>query len=364
MLHAGTERCDVFSSPGRSASVASLSDQLLEQRRKVDFDSYDITVQQLIAMVGSRSLNMAPAYQREFRWDIPRQSKLIESVFLGIPIPSLFMAANSDATWECVDGVQRLCTLIHFAGSADVRATLHMRDELTLAGLERLSALNGLRFQELAGPIQLQFSLRPIKVTTLSDKSDLIVRFDLFERLNTGGVRLTNQEIRACIFRGRFNDFLQKMANDEHFKKVVVLPEAKETDGTREEYVLRFFAFLHKYRSFEHSVVSFLNDFMKEALSDFAYAKNERVFVDTFRALKKVFPEGIIRARKTTPVNLFEAVSVGAAKAMKANAVLKKTDYKKWLSSPELVKATTGATNTRANVVARIEYCARQFGWQ
>jgi uncharacterized protein with ParB-like and HNH nuclease domain len=91
--------------------MADLLTQLNEYKRKVDFDTFDITVKQLISMVSDKLINVAPEYQRHFRWDRGRQSTFVESVFLGIPVPSLFTAANPDGTWELIDGVQRLNTL-------------------------------------------------------------------------------------------------------------------------------------------------------------------------------------------------------------------------------------------------------------
>src|ERR1019366_3786326 len=132
----------------------------------------------------------------------------IESVFLGIPVPSLFMAANADGRWELIDGVQRLSTLVRYIGDPAVREAIGRPNPLKLSGLEKLSAFNSFAYQELPKSVQLQFSLKPLKVTTISDKSDLNVRFDLFERLNTGGVRLEPQEIRSCIYRGSFNELL------------------------------------------------------------------------------------------------------------------------------------------------------------
>ena len=90
----------------------TLAEQLDQQRRKVAFDTYDIIVQQLISMVSSGAIDVAPVYQRQFRWNGVARSHLVESVFLGVPVPSLFMAANRDASWELVDGVQRLSTLV------------------------------------------------------------------------------------------------------------------------------------------------------------------------------------------------------------------------------------------------------------
>lgn len=99
-------------------------------------------------------------------------------------------------------------------------------------------------FNDLPSTLKLNFLLKPLKITTLSDKSDMNVRFDLFERLNTGGIKLTDQEIRSCIFRGPFNDFLRELAENKNFLSVAKLPSGKENDGTREELVLRFFCFL------------------------------------------------------------------------------------------------------------------------
>lgn len=340
-----------------------LVEQLDQQRRTVDFDTYDIVVQQLVSMVGNGSIDVAPVYQRQFRWNGERRSQLVESVFLGVPVPSLFMAANRDGTWELVDGVQRISTLIQFAGTPEARTKLDLETPLMLESLTRLTAFNGKVFADLPDSVQLQFYLRPIKVITLSDKSDLVVRFDLFERLNTGGIALSNQEIRACIYRGPFSDFLERMAQNPDFRRVVHLTPLQEKDGTREECVLRFFAFLNRYRDFDHSVVDFLNTYMDAASKSFDHSKSERLFEQTFSELSRLLPHGIGRGthRRLTPINLFEAVAVGAALAIRANGRLGGPSPARWIQSPELRRFTTGATNTKRMVASRIEYCRDRF---
>jgi hypothetical protein len=340
----------------------SLTDQISDERRRVDFDSYDISVQQLLLMLAKNQIDVAPTYQRRFRWDARRQSHLIESIFLGIPVPNLFMATNSDATWEVVDGVQRLSTIAHFAGDSATLKLLNLTESLRIEGLSKLTAMNGLRFLDLPLSIQTQFLLRPAKVTTLSDKSDLKVRFDLFERLNTGGVKLTDQEIRGCIYRGRFNDFLEKMATSADFRKVVVLQKSKEDDGTREEYVLRFFAFLNSYKTFDHSVAGFLNDYMAASTKSFDFARNEKIFNRTFAELAKLFPQGISRRKKLTPVNLYEAIAVGAGLALQKRSNVVTKGLSGWIADRRLRSMTTGATNSQKMVAGRIEYAMVKFG--
>ncbi|ELS9246862.1 DUF262 domain-containing protein, partial [Vibrio cholerae] len=89
-------------------NIIKIQEQLDENRRTVSFDSYDITVRQLYDMVVEGMIEIAPEYQRHFVWDEKRQSALIESIFLGIPVPSMFMATNKDSSWEVIDGLQRL----------------------------------------------------------------------------------------------------------------------------------------------------------------------------------------------------------------------------------------------------------------
>src|SRR5580658_15101 len=195
----------------------NLTLQLEQARRNVSFDTYDLAVRQMLDMVSGKDIDIAPEYQRQFVWDERRQSEFIESVFLGIPIPSLFMATNKDATWEVVDGVQRISTLINFSGSDELRRNfLHSEQPLRLTGLEKLSSFNDKTFFDLPKSVQLAFQTRSLRVTTLNDKSDLLVRFDLFERLNSGGVKLQPQEIRNCVYRGAFNDILKRLSANEN----------------------------------------------------------------------------------------------------------------------------------------------------
>lgn len=340
-----------------------LRQQLLEQKMKVDFNTFDISVKEIISMVHEGMIDIAPEYQRQFRWDSERQSSLIESLFLTIPIPSVFMATNADGTWELIDGVQRISTILCFAGSHEEIAKVNTKSpsQLKLVGLKKLELFNNHTFDDLPIDIQTKFRLTGIKVTVLSDKSDKAVRFDLFERLNRGGVSLSDQEIRSCVYRGRFNEFLKDLSEDENFKKCVHLSSRQETDGTREELVLRFFAYLYDIDNFSHSVRDFLNEYMAKADKKFAYKQNEKLFRNVFDEINKALPNGINKGRKNTPLNLFEAVAVGAAKAKLNTGKIITDGIVDWISDQELIRFTTGATNSKPQVLGRIEYCQAKF---
>lgn len=342
-------------------------DQLQKERRKVDFDSYDITVDELIRRVRRGRIEIAPSYQRQFRWDNERQSRLIESLLLGIPVPPLFMATNVDegegTSWEVVDGLQRLLSVTNFLGDNETRAAARLSGEpLRLEGLDILAALEGMGAKDLPGDLRSGLEDRPMKVIVLNDKSDLQVRFDLFERLNTGGVKLTPHEVREAVFAGPFIDLITELALSPAFRTVVRLPRPRELDGTRQDYILRFFAFRDRYRKFEHSVQDFLNDYCRDATTAPHLDQRRQVFNSTFELLAQTFPDGIHRERqKTTPVNLYEGLSVGAALALQRQPKLLPPEQTDWTHSTELKEYTTGATNDRRRVVGRIEYCRDRF---
>lgn len=337
--------------------IEQLNSQIQQERRLVSFDSYDMSVRQLLDMIENGDVFVPPEYQRKFVWDNDRESELIESIFLGIPVPSLYMATNLDSTWEIVDGVQRLTTLVHYAGTPEMIKTIPKAKPLVISGLEKLTSLNDFSYESLPKSLQLMFGTRPIRVTVLNDKSDSNVRFDLFERLNTGGVSLTDQEIRNCVYRGPFNENIKELSKFKAFKDVVKLKPVDQNNGTSEEMVLRYFAYYEKHSSFEHSVRGFLNEYMKEKAQKPIPKKLVDVFKSTFTVISEASPEGIIRNNRTiTPVNLYEAISVGTGLAITEGVNINKAKLKMLLSDEKLRKLTTGATNTKKMVTGRIYY--------
>lgn len=347
-------------------NIEMIREQLMNQKMKVDFNSYDFSIKEIVSMVNERLINISPDYQRHFRWGKVRQSQLIESFFLGIPVPNIFMATNADSSWELIDGVQRLSSIINFVGTYEEREFIDtngdVSEPLRLEGLEKLTAFNGKTFEDLPIDVQTKLKLTSIKVTTLSDKSDKNVRFDLFERLNKGGVSLSDQEIRSCVYRGPFNDFIKELGTNEDFNNVVNISDSKEIDGTKEELILRFFAYTYDIDNFEHSVKDFLNNYMSKADKKFDYAYNRKLFETVFKTLNNSLESGIARkGRKNTPLNLYEAVSVGAALAFIEKGKINTKGLQQWISDEELTKYTTGATNSKTRVLGRINYCKEKF---
>lgn len=338
-----------------SPKITEIQSQLDKERKLVSFDSYDLSVRQLLDMVEAGEIFVPPEYQRQFIWESERQSVLIESIFLGIPVPSLFMATNADSTWEVVDGVQRLGTLSHFVASAALLSKILKDDSLTVSGLEKLDSFNGFTFATLPKSIQLHFLTRPMRVTVLNDKSDLSVRFDLFERLNTGGILLTQQEIRNCVYRGQFNDELKELSTYPPFRVAVRLKKDETSNSSYEEMALRFFAYMDRYKEFDHSVKSFLNDYMKERQNSSIGAGAAALFRKVMDLLAAAFPTGISRGRSVTPVNLYEAIAVGTALAIRSGAQVQAHQLSPLTSNNDLRLFTGAGSNQKKFVIGRIE---------
>lgn len=340
----------------------NIQEQLDNNRRSVSFDNYDITVRQLYDMIIERQIELQPEYQRHFVWDDVRQSQLIESIYLGIPVPNLFMATNIDSTWEVIDGLQRLTTIVNFVGNqSTIERTNPKSKKLKLSGLDKLSSMNGYRFEDLPPSIQFMFMTRPIRVTVLNDKSDFNVRYDLFERLNTGGVILHPQEIRNCVYLGDFKDFIIECSQNSHFTNSVKMTENSERTGSREELVLKFFAYYEFRNEFVHSVKEFLNDYMAKKTKSFSNKRElKQLFERTFEIINNLLPNGIVRGNRVniTPLILFEAISIGIADLIMENSIVSIDSRKlqELLDNEDLKRLTTGATNSRNKLNDRIDF--------
>jgi len=337
-----------------TAQPQLLQAELDKQRRQVDVDNYDLTLGEIVRMAEANELIRAPVYQRKFRWTYEDESYLIESLFLGLPVPSVYVASNPDGTWEVVDGLQRISTLIHFMSSSEAALKqVGVEAPLRLAELKKLPTFNNHRFLDLPTPIRLQFSKRSLRVTALTDKSDPEIRYEVFERLNKGGVTLSPQEVRACIYRGPFAEMLRTLADTTSFRKLVKLQPIHQNDGTREELILKFFAYTNWAGKYDGNIKGLLNSYMKEEGPKADIAECEEFFNSTVVAILKLTQGPLLRkGYGNTPLNQLEAVMVGAGRRIRAGKQVK-AKVTDWINDAELVKYSTKGTNTKASFDAR-----------
>jgi hypothetical protein len=305
-------------------------------------------------MAEANELIRAPEYQRKFRWTADDESYLIESLLLGLPVPSIYVASNPDGTWEVVDGLQRLSTLIHFMSSDPTSLKrLGKEKSLCLTELRKLPSFNDYHYLDLPTPIRLQFAKRSLRVTALSDKSDPEIRFEVFERLNKGGVSLTPQEVRACIYRGPFAELLRELGEQPNFKRLVKLQPIHQNDGTREELALKFFAYLNWSDEYDGNVKSLLNRYMKEEGPKLSIDDSRELFNSVVDGILGITDGPVLRSGYgNTPLNQLEAVMVGAGRVLVAGKKLRMPPLD-WLNDADLVRASTKGTNTKSSFDTR-----------
>ncbi|MCJ2068895.1 DUF262 domain-containing protein [Methylobacterium sp. J-030] len=309
-----------------------------------------------------------PDYQRDLIWEDKRQSKFIESLLIGLPVPYLFVAdvGNEDpdleGRLEIVDGTQRIRTLARF-----------LTGELVLEGMEKLPGLNGFRFGDMLASRQRRFGRITLRLIELTEKADEETRRDMFDRINTGPVRLNDMESRRGRMPGPFVDLVREVARQEAFKTLAPLSKAAEKRFEREELAARFFAYMDDYTTYGQTesgkVVSlFVDDYAKrmnaameqEGPGGPTETRLRAAWDDMLRLVSEILPNGFRKSpsAKSTPRVRFEAIAVGIALAMREDSSLPGAwDLVGHLSKPKFRELTTSdAANNRNRVTGRIEY--------
>ena len=232
----------------------------LSGRKKIDFIPKDSDIDGLHRYYRKGRLLIQPNYQRKFVWDAKKASLLIESILMNIPIPIVYLAATQDEKINVIDGQQRLTSIFSFIDGV-------LPDEkdkvFKLTGLKVFTELNGKTFKNLDESLQNKITDYSIRTITFTADSDPELQYEIFSRLNTGSVALNSQELRNCIYRGDFNEFIKKLASDPEYLSLLGLkaPHRRMTDV---ELVLRFISFYkNTYINYKSPIKTFLNDTMR-----------------------------------------------------------------------------------------------------
>ena len=269
--------------------MKNLEQKISEERNNLKADRLDMSLGEIINMYEEESLIISPEYQRSFRWEKYQQSRFIESLLLGIPIPAIFVAEDSEGRWELVDGLQRVSTILSFFGKLKNQEKNNLiLEEGDLIG----DVLNNVSIENL--PLKLKYTLKRsiFRVEILRTDSTFEMRYELFNRLNTGGTSLEPQEIRNCVFIGDFNLFLRKMAKNKDFKKIISVKEQKVEKMFLEELVLRHIAVIYGDLKIKRNLQDYLSSFMKKVVNKeitLNLEDEEKSFIEIINYLNKEF---------------------------------------------------------------------------
>lgn len=342
--------------------IKKLENQIQEEKKTVDFDTREFTIEILVKkyldeIEAEDNELFVPEYQREFVWDDIRQSRLIESIALGLPIPLIFVAENDAGRLEIVDGSQRIRTL-----------SAYLSDSLTLTGLEKLTEMNKTLFSDLPVSRQRKIKNTPIRMIVLSESATEQVKNDLFERINRGSDILRNMEKRKGIYRGAFTRFVyEDCIKNNLLHTNAPLAKTVENRQEHEELILRFFALIELYPNFsthKRGIGSMLDEYMEKANKSFNDTKKAQLLKSYNQMLKFVdtaFRHGFSK-RRNQPVSrvYFEALSVGVHLALseKPDLTLKDVDTGAWLQDAYFRNLIAGKykTHTPDKMKQRILY--------
>lgn len=331
---------------------AIIDEEISEFSKQYNYNRQDFPIKVVIEMYAPQGEDeektlFIPHYQRALVWKEDMQSRFIESLFLGVPIPPIFVSViDDDGRLEIIDGSQRIRTISNFISG-----------ELKLKELENLKSLNGIKFKDLSISRQRKFKIINIRVNVITEEADLSIRADIFDRLNSTGEKLTPSQIRKGAFASsNFYSFILEMSKiPTPFKN---LPKKKQIAGEAAELTLRFFVYADVYKEHEHAVAMFLNRYVQKKNDDFDQAQLASEFTTMLGFVDKHFPNGFNKTQtsKAIPRVRFEAIAVGTHLAIKEKPDLVPT-YMEWLDSKEFKKETTSdASNNQGRLTRRIEF--------
>lgn len=308
-----------------------LKEEIEKAKRSVSTDTVQITIGEVSNMYTSKELNILPDFQRLFRWTNERKSNFVESILIGIPVPPVFVYENEDGTWELIDGLQRISTLLEFMGvlkdvdTGDVRRS-------QLQKTKYLPSMQGLVWEEKAEgevaidkALQLFFRRARVDFQILKHPSDPKTKFDLFQRLNRGGAYANEQEVRTCsmvLANADFTQAIRQFAQRPDFKEIFQTTGEQEGNQRDIEYVVRLI--VHTFIEFDRTLD--VQEFLDAAIVDILTSKEQDEVMGTITWLVEILRRTIGERALFPPQNAagvvaprfslraLEAIAVGIAR--------------------------------------------------
>ena len=312
----------------------SLEQEIEVRRAEIRSDGYSMSIGELISLYRDDELDIHPEFQRFFRWSDEQKSRLIESILLGIPIPSIFVSQREDGVWDVIDGLQRLSTIFELVGVLEDENG-DILPPLTLKKTKYLPSLDGKQWADensstfIGSSNRLIIRRSKLDVKIILRESSESSKYELFQRLNTGGSQLSGQEVRNAMLLMINPDayhWISDLGNDENFQNCIALSERLLSERYDLELVTRFLVFRNLD---ENDLVSVGNigEFLTDRISDIAQSDNfqkirneeEIAFTSTFERLAKSLEERSFKRYDPTKgkhlggflISAFESIALG-----------------------------------------------------
>lgn len=363
-----------------------LEKQISDERARLSSDRMDISFGELMNLYNSEELIIRPEYQRLFRWTTAQKTGLIESILLGIPVPPIFVAEDENGIWELVDGLQRVSTIISFFGklkddiskiNVDVdteEIEEENADNLNFWELESgslIAELEGFTANNLPQKYLINIKRAVCRVEILRGESNTAMKYELFKRLNSGGSKLTPQEIRNAIFRGvdsSINLLIEDLSKNLSFIKFTQLSKQKKQELYDQELILRFIAFYDNVEKINSNTETFLDNFMQESVEsgNFDTEKYRTLFQRVMKLLDDHCDQFVFRNERNAFVPaMFEAIMIGLAENIEkyeSNGELVNISISLLKRDEDFKRFSGSASNSKSRIRNRLGRVKEIFG--
>lgn len=351
--------------------------QILARERTVKTQNIEYDLETLVKKIRKKIIKLNPDYQRNHRWSVEESSRLMESLILNIPIPTVYLSQDVDvdeeveddvSRYSVIDGQQRLTAIYEF-----------MTNEFALEGLEVLELLNGSFYKDLPPFLVRRLEERTIKCLRIDSTADPQVKFDIFERLNSGAIQLESQELRNAIYRGRFNDMIKDLAKNKIFMTLlnIDMKNPEEDNKVKKmldvEYVLRFFSYMDNggesmkksFKQFMSEQMDKFNTYDEETLKNMRkhFEKVlemilEKLGKDAFAKYKVENQQLKLQSHFNAAV--YDAIAIAVSEQLKSNPNFEITDVMKnrienLFYDKGFIDFINGSTNDKSKILGRIE---------
>jgi uncharacterized protein with ParB-like and HNH nuclease domain len=318
----------------------------------------DYTLEVLFQQWKSEDI-VIPKFQRGFVWKISQASRLIESFMLGLPVPQIFIYTDPEQKSLVVDGQQRLKSIFFFfEGFFGEEDKAGKRKVFKLEGINENSKWLNKTFDDFSEPDKRKLKnsvLRAIIIKQLNPKDDTSV-YHIFERLNTGGTLLKNQEVRNCVYMGKLNDLLQELNKYEVWRKLLGKPklDSRQKDV---ELILRNIALYHWSKDYKRPMKDFLSSFLKRNrnLAEKEIAQERKRFQKTCDLIFKTLGEKPFNPRGALNASVFDSVFLAFSKHLESCPKDIKERYGHLIADEDFNKFTRSSTTNEEVVKGRME---------
>ena len=333
-----------------------------EKQRELVTSVVDYNLGTLSQLVLDGTIDLSPKYQRRFRWDKARQSKLIESFLMNVPVPPIFLNEDQYGQYSVIDGKQRLMAITEF-----------FKGKLELTDLNVFSDINHQNFDTLPPKLQSVIKTRPtLRAIIILRQSDEDVKFEVFQRLNTGGVRLNPQEIRNSAYPGPLNDLILDLSENKQFHRLLGVKIKHRSTIYQEmrdaEFVLRYFTFRDTWQDFKGSMKRLMDRYMadNQHMPKNKIEELKQDFMNTVQVVERGFGEFAFRRylpekgqwRGQVLASLYDA-EMFASRGLNPEQVENKkaqitAELAVLFQKEEFLKAISAATNNIGNFRTRV----------